>query len=202
MYFAAEPAGFLDLSDVMTIYSRIAAAVAAAAMTTGLSVLGGGVAHAGPPPPGQVCAIQTSGGFYIEATFGGGQRVNALVTDQRGIGDNLKFRIVDVHDATHVALQTHNGNYVTAENSGGLTTADTRDVLHTDATLLQDWEKFTLVPQFDSTGHEDGTVAIRTFDGRHYVTALGAGGQHSAAFNTNATRVGSWEKFRLTNCTS
>jgi hypothetical protein len=38
--------------------------------------------------------------------------------------------------------------------------------------------------------------AIRPFDG-HYPTALGAGGRHSAAFTTNATRVGSSEKFWL-----
>ena len=69
-----------------------------------------------------------------------------MVTDQRGIGDFMKFKLVP-DGLGHYGLQTKSGNYVTAENSGGLTTAVTRDVLHTNATLLQDWERFTLVPQ-------------------------------------------------------
>lgn len=173
----------------MTIRSKIAGALVMGAVATGLSVASGATAHADPPAR---CAIQTSGGFYVEATFGGGRTTDAMVTDQRGIGDNLKFTFVPTGGvgSGRVGIKTNDGHYVTAVNSGGLTTAVTRDVLHTDATLLQDWEKFRVTPQ------GDGTVAIRTFDG-HYLTALGAGGQHSAAFNTNATRVGSWEKFRV-----
>ncbi len=176
----------------MKIRSKIASAVAIGAMAAGLSLAGSGVAQAATP-----CTIQTSGGFFVEATFGGGQTTDAMVTDQLGIGAFSKFTFVPTFDAVgHVGIRTSNGHYVTAVNSGGLTTAVTRDVLHTDATQLQDWEKFTVSSQTDGAGHSDGTVAIRSFDG-HYLTALGGGGHTSAAFNTNATRVGSWEKFRL-----
>ena len=97
----------------------------------------------------------------MEATFGGGRTTDAMVTDQRGIGDFMKFKLVP-DGLGHYGLQTKSGNYVTAENSGGLTTAVTRDVLHTNATLLQDWERFTLVPQ-------DGSriFALQARDG-HY----------------------------------
>jgi hypothetical protein len=180
--------------STMKIRSKIAGTLVMGAVATGLSVTSGAVAHAATP---SLCAIQTSGGFYLEATFGGGRTTDAIVTDQRGIGAFSKFSFVPTHDAFgHVGIRTNNGNYVTALNGGGLTTAVTRDVLHTNATQLQDWEKFTVSSQTDGAGHSDGTVAIRTFDG-HYLTALGAGGQHNGAFNTNATRVGSWEKFRL-----
>jgi hypothetical protein len=172
----------------MKIHRTIAGALAVGALAAVLSVLGGGVAYAA--DPSDVCTIQTSGGFYVEATFGGGRTTDAMVTDQRGIGDFMKFKLVP-DGLGHYGLQTKSGNYVTAENSGGLTTAVTRDVLHTNATLLQDWERFTLVPQAGSR-----IFALQARDG-HFLTALGAGGQHSAAFNSNATRVGSWERFHI-----
>jgi hypothetical protein len=42
-----------------------------------------------------------------------------------------------------VALQTVNGRYLTAVDGGGRTT----DVIHSDATAIQSWEKFTLIRQ-------------------------------------------------------
>ena len=50
----------------MKIRSKIAAALAVGAVAAALSVVGGGVANADPG----VCAIQTSGGFYVEAAAG------------------------------------------------------------------------------------------------------------------------------------
>lgn len=90
----------------------------------------------------------------------------------------------------YYALKTVDGHYVTAVNSGGLTTAVTHDVLHTNATTIGTWEKFNLV------GQTDGTYAIETYD-KHFLTARLAGGQVVDTFNTNATQVGSWERFRL-----
>jgi hypothetical protein len=70
---------------------------------------------------------------------------------------------------------------------GGRTT----DVIHSDATNLLGWEKFS----FDSLGY--GVYAIQTTDG-HYLTAVGAGGRTTDTIHSDATRVGSWEKFRVT----
>jgi hypothetical protein len=66
-----------------------------------------------------------------------------MYTDQRGIGAFEKFKRVYTGDPRGVwALQTYDGHYVTAVNSGGLTGADTPDVLHTNATQIRSWEKF------------------------------------------------------------
>jgi hypothetical protein len=64
------------------------------------------------------------------------------------------------------------------------------DVIHSDATQLQAWEKFTLY----SLG--GGVYDIQTIDG-HYLTAVGGGGRITDTIHSDATRVGSWEKFRI-----
>jgi hypothetical protein len=64
-------------------------------------------------------------------------------------------------------------------------------------------EQLTLIQQ------EDGTYALQLSNGTNYVTAVNGGGlAHGTAesdnLHTDATRVGSWEKFRITdqgNCT-
>jgi len=40
---------------------------------------------------------------------------------------------------------------------------------------------------------------IKTVNG-HYLTAVGAGGRITDTIHSDATQVGSWEKFRLENC--
>ena len=73
---------------------------------------------------------------------------------------------------------------------GGRTT----DVIHSNATLLQAWEKFTFVPL--ATNGSSGWYAIQTIDG-HYLTAVNSGGIGSAfeAIHSNATQIQAWEEF-------
>jgi hypothetical protein len=65
------------------------------------------------------------------------------------------------------------------------------DVIHSDATQLQAWEKFTLY----SLG--GGVYDIQTIDG-HYLTAVGGGGRITDTIHSDATTVGAWEKFTVT----
>jgi hypothetical protein len=86
------------------------------------------------------------------------------------------------------AIQTVNGHYLTAVDSGGRTS----DVIHTDATQIQAWEKFTLVPVPGNPYY----IALKALDG-HYLTAVGGGGRNTDVIHSNATQIGVWEKFSL-----
>jgi len=72
---------------------------------------------------------------------------------------------------------------------GGLTGTD---VIHTDATKIDAWEKFTL---WNLGG---GMYALKTASG-HFLTVVKGGrvGGNDAAIHTNATKAGSWESFKL-----
>ena len=84
-------------------------------------------------------------------------------------------------------IKTINGHYLTAVGGGGRTT----DVIHSDATQLLGWEKFTLVWQ------PNGTYAIQTSNG-HYLTAVGGGGRITDTIHSDATTVRAWEEFTVT----
>jgi hypothetical protein len=91
-------------------------------------------------------------------------------------------------------IQSYDGHYLSAIGGGGRTT----DVIETNRTVLQEWEKFTLVPV--ATQGRTGWYAIQTFDG-HYLTAVNSGGIGSAfdALHSNATQIQAWEEFYF-NC--
>ncbi len=86
------------------------------------------------------------------------------------------------------AIQTVNGHYLTAQDSGGRTS----DVIHTNATQIGEWEKFTLV----SLEPGNPFIAWKARDG-HYLTAVGGGGRNTDVIHTNATQRRSWEQFGL-----
>lgn len=69
---------------------------------------------------------------------------------------------------------------------GGQTT----DVIHSNATVLQSWEKFTLVPVGPNW------YAIQTIDG-HYLTAVDSGGRTTDTIHSNATQIQGWEEFQF-----
>jgi len=87
-------------------------------------------------------------------------------------------------------FQTVNGHYLTAVGGGGRTT----DVIHTDATAIGSWEKFTLV----DSGSGTATIqyGIETSNG-HYLTAVDGGGLTTDVIHSDATQIQAWEKFTL-----
>ncbi len=185
----------------MTVRNKIFGMLAVGALAAAMNVVGGGVAHAGTVRPltdPNACSIQTVRGFYLTAVGGGGRITDVMHTDATRLQSWERFTLVYTGDGSHYGLRTVFGYYVTAVNSGGLTAAAVPDVLHTDATNLLNWEKFSLVPQADSTPTHAGSYGIRAFDG-HYLSARDGGGRSSRTFDSNATSVGSWEKFYI-NC--
>jgi hypothetical protein len=58
-------------------------------------------------------------------------------------------------------------------------------MIHSDATQLQDWEKFALVSQ------GDGVYAIQTTVG-HYLTAVDGGNRTTDAIHSDATAIRAW----------
>lgn len=86
-------------------------------------------------------------------------------------------------------FQTVNGHYLTAVGGGGRIT----DVIHTDATRIGSWEKFTLIDQGYGSPIQYG---IQTTNG-HYLTAVGGGGRITDVIHSDATRVQAWEEFTL-----
>ncbi len=90
-------------------------------------------------------------------------------------------------------IQTSRGYYLTAVGGGGRIT----DVVHTDATQPRSPEKFRLIPYPQAgSSYTPGSFAIQTASG-NYLTAVSAGGRTTDVFHTDATQIGSWEKFSL-----
>ena len=88
------------------------------------------------------------------------------------------------------SIQTNNGRYLTAVGGGGRVT----DVLHTDATRVNAWEKFILEDSGD--GSSPIRYGIKTMTG-NYLTAVGGGGRITDVIHSNATQLQAWEKFQL-----
>src|ERR1700730_9348916 len=87
-------------------------------------------------------------------------------------------------------FQTVNGHYLTAVGGGGRTT----DVIHTDATRIGSWEKFTLIDS--GTGTPVIQYGIQTANG-HYLTAVGGGGRTTDVIHSDATQIQAWELLTL-----
>jgi hypothetical protein len=81
--------------------------------------------------------------------------------------------------------------YLTAVDGGGRTA----DAIHTNSTQIGISEKFRLLGGGDY-GPLRGTYIIKTANG-NYFTAVGGGGRTTDTIHTDATVIGSWERFRL-----
>jgi hypothetical protein len=98
---------------------------------------------------------------WLLANGGGGLTKDAL---RSGGPEHLaRFTLMRQGDGSY-ALQTSNGiNYVTAVGGGGLVqSAATPDILQTDRTQIQAWEKFRFVDQGDCT------YTIQTVSGYYF----------------------------------
>lgn len=87
-------------------------------------------------------------------------------------------------------IKTYTGNYVTAVGGGGRVT----DVIHTNATRVGSWERFTLEDSCD--GNSVINYGIKTVKG-NYLTAVGGGGRITDVIHSDATQLQAWEKFKM-----
>lgn len=90
---------------------------------------------------------------------------------------------------TTCSIQTFNGHYLTAVSGGGRTS----DVLHTDATHVGSWEKFTLIDLGEGAPLPYG---FKTKSG-NFLTIVGGGGRINDVVHSNATQVQAWERLVL-----
>jgi hypothetical protein len=81
-------------------------------------------------------------------------------------------------DANHLS-------FMTAVGGGGRST----EVIHTDATVVKDWEKFRFIGDLGNP-----VFAIQTING-HLLTAVDGGGRTSGAITTVTNEVQAWELF-------
>lgn len=121
-------------------------------------------------------SIQTSRGYYLTALNGGGLTGGAFHTDATQALDWERFRLLDLSVGNFApsfyAINTIKGFYVTAVGAGG----KSADAFHTDATQIQNWEKFRIVKCGDvGSGFEYG---ILTADGT-FLSAELPGGRSS-----------------------
>jgi hypothetical protein len=146
--------------------------------------------------PGEF-AIRPRSGNYVTALGGGGLPTEPTVTTAATIAKPWeKFRIAVADPAPHhdKAIQTSSGNFLTAVGGGGRIS----DVLHTDATVIRDWERFR-INDLTESGVAPSWFAIQTIR-NNFLTAVGEGGKYDDAFHSDATQLGSWEHLRIVKC--
>ena len=90
--------------------------------------------------PNITYGIRTVKGYYLTAVSGGGRINDVIHTNATQIRGWEEFQLESLGNG-YFAIKTFNGSYVTAVNSGGLST-QVADVLHTDARQVKNWEKF------------------------------------------------------------
>jgi hypothetical protein len=96
-------------------------------------------------------------------------------------------------DREKIGIRTINGFYVTAINGGGMGEDANALPIHTDATVVQDWEKFEV------NFNDDGTCSILT-SAPYWLTAVNGGGvpaQPNSPVATDRESIGPWETFSL-----
>jgi hypothetical protein len=158
----------------------IAVTAVVAAGLAGMSTSNAGAAVAAAPAN---CVIRTYSGNYVTAVGGGGRETDTLHTDATRIGSWERFALVPAGDG-YVAIQTVDGHYLTAMGAGGWSTdSPSNPAFHTDATRIQAWEKFRLVPL--PTG-KSFSYAIETTQNWIW-TAQGGGGRE---INVMTTGIG------------
>ena len=178
----------------MNTKTKLGRAAAIAFAVVGMSTLGlAGVASASTATPAKSridgCSIQTANGHYL-AAVGGGGRADVIHTNATTVGAWEKFSLVNSFDgATPTMRRGHVGRVL--PDRAGQRRADQRHDPSDPAPAAG-----LRGGAFNSLGLD--LYDIQVADG-HYLTAVNGGGLSSGdTLHTDATRVGSWETFRLT----
>jgi hypothetical protein len=98
---------------------------------------------------GGIPVIKTVNGYYLTAVGGGGRNSDVIHTDATQAQAWERFDseyLGEARDGTWYAFKTVNGHYLTAVGGGGHR-GELQDTLHSDATKVDDWEKFKVFCQ-------------------------------------------------------
>lgn len=133
---------------------------------------------------GDRVALRTANGYYLTVANG----VVSAVGGQPSDGQVFRFSVEPAgrvpateqrfFGLERVTLRTSGGRYLLAGAAGG-------GELHADGTSVGNWEQFGVLRQ------PDGRVALRSVDGRHYLTARGG------TLSVTAGSISDWEKFEV-----
>jgi hypothetical protein len=172
----------------------IAVTAVVAAGLAGMSTSNAGAAVAAAPAN---CVIKTFYGEYLTAVGGGGRETDTIHSDATQIGAWERFALVPAGNGM-VAIQTVDGHYLTAMGGGGWSDADPNNpAFHTDATRIQAWEEFTLVPVTDDPyNNRPFEFYIRTVHGS-LLEAVSGGGREVNVLNTNDPYRGYRSEFQV-----
>lgn len=128
--------------------------------------------------------IKAANGCYVTAENGGGidPRINpnlvALRANRTVAGPWETFNIINLPNG-QIAIQTNNGNYITAELSGGT-------FLRTDATTIGPWETFTLI---------QSGAGFALLCNNNYNFICCEVGSNDPVLNATRSILGPWETF-------
>jgi hypothetical protein len=166
-------------------------------------------------------AIETYHHYWLTAVDGGGRSTDAIHTDSARGSDITPFEEFTLwrdpsryqpdtgpHKSDPVywyhryAIQTANGNYLTADAGGG---SNSPNAIQTDRTEARTWEMFRilngltlseLVRKIGLAGQYTH-AAFAVASGHYYLSAIHGGGETLHPFRTDATEVRQWEMFQL-----
>ena len=153
-----------------------------------------------PKPIPLTVALLTCHGRYITAMDGEYEQSWVLRAETTELKDWEKFTLLCL-DNGKVALETHDGRYVTAMN-------DEEDwVLRAETKTLSAWEEFTLVEAetgeelpcleaFELLGQGSVRIALKTHDGK-YVTAMNDEDNRDWVLRAETETLSDWETFTV-----
>jgi hypothetical protein len=146
--------------------------------------------------------LKTQSNFFLTAANGGGLGGSLGATNtNRTQAQSWETFSCHLTPPNQLALQTTNGQYVTAVNEGGpqyagpTPSVDPWEIL-TNRTQASSWETFQLI----TTDTQQCTIQVNS---GNFLTAVNGGGygnndpQNAFPIHTNATQQGPWETFTL-----
>jgi hypothetical protein len=130
-------------------------------------------------------------GTLLQAMGGGGRVLDALHAYEAPQSNWGKFTLIRQSDGSY-AIQTANGNFITAIRGGGLAHGEpTWDNLVTDRTQAQAWEKFKFIDQGDCS------YVIQTLSGFYLGMTNSPTSSPRAQFSTDISDINSALRFRM-----
>jgi hypothetical protein len=130
--------------------------------------------------------------------------LDAVVTTATSIGPNERFKLT-LTPPNDIMFQTAGGHYLSATGNIHPGNGDPRRALQTYTTFDLATAHFRLVNPYRQAGHTNivwpwmGYFTIQTAS-PYFLTAVGGGGQSTAAFHTDALHTKEWEFFWVLKC--